>query len=197
MTSTSLRNVITRGTWSQTKSWREYHKVGGQGLPKMLSRKSRKKTDQELDRLAHWIFINGLQVESLRSELRKEPFVGYAVTVGLAIDLGISSATQPQPVTMRDDDDDAWSTTATIGEQNTRNASTQTEMAVLEAAFSPEFHFRLIQLVISGQQKMRWALEHLMQGQQAIVGGQQVQTRSRVVCQRCGQEGHYSRGCAR
>ena len=82
------------------------------------------KTDQELDRLAHWIFINGLQVESLRSELRKEPFVGHAVTVGLAIDLGISSATQPQPVTMRDDDDEAWSTTATIGEQNTRDAST-------------------------------------------------------------------------
>ena len=42
VTSTSLRNVITRGTWSQTKSWREYHKVGGQGLPKMLLRKSRK-----------------------------------------------------------------------------------------------------------------------------------------------------------
>ena len=155
------------------------------------------KTDQELNRLAHWIFINGLQVESLRSELRKEPIVGYAVTVGLAIDLGISSATQPQPVTMRDDDDDAWSTTVTIGKQNTRDAGTQTEMEVLEAAFSPEFHFRLIQLVLSGQQKMRWALKHLMQGQQAIVGGQQVQTRSRVVCQRCGQEGHYSRGCAR
>ena len=136
-------------------------------------------------------------MESLRSELRKEPFVGNAVTVGLAIDLGISSATQPQPVTMRDDDDDAWSTTATIGEQNTRDAGTQTEMEVLEAAFSPEFYFRLIQLVLSGQQKMRWALEHLMQGQQAIVGGQQVQPRSRVVCQRCGQEGHYSRGCAR
>ena len=156
------------------------------------------KTDQELDRLAHWIFINGLQVESLRSDLRKEPFVGYAVTVGLAIDLGISSATQSQPVTMRDDDDDdAWSTTATIGEQNTRDASTQLEMEDLEAAFSPEFHFRLIQLVLCGQQKMRWVLEHLMQGQQANVGGQQVQTRSRVVRQRCGQEGHYSRGCAR
>ena len=42
VTSTSLRNVITRGTWSQTKSWQEYHKVGGKGLRKMLSRKSRK-----------------------------------------------------------------------------------------------------------------------------------------------------------
>ena len=141
-------------------------------------RENLEKTDQELDRLAHGIFINGLQLESLRSELRKEPFVGYAVMVGLAIDLRISSATQPQPVTKRDDDDDAWSTTATIGEQNTRDVVTQTETEVLEAAFSPEFHFRLIQFVLSGQQKMRWALEHLMQGQQAIVGGQQVQTRS-------------------
>ena len=121
--------------------------------------------DLEFDRLAHSIFNKGLQVLNLKKELRNEIFVGFAVAVGLAIDLDISNATQPQPETIPDDDD-TWNTTSTNWKQNSREGSTQTEMEPPEVAFSPEFYFPLVQLVISWQKNMLWTIEHLKRGQE-------------------------------
>ena len=129
------------------------------------------------------------------SEIRNETFVGFTVTVGLAINLGIVKAAQRQSETMLDDD--AWSSTTTIADGNTRDPSTRTDMEVLELAFSPEFYFRFIYLVPSGQQKIRWPSEHLMKGQEVIIEDQHFQSTIRLICNGCGQERHCSRGCAK
>ena len=110
-----------------------------------------------------------------------------------ATDLGISDATQPQPQTMRDDED-TWITTSTIAKQNNRDVSTQADLEMLEPAFSPKIYFRLTQLDISEKWNMQWTLEQLIKGQTNIIGDQQSKSRTRVKCNRFWHERYYSRG---
>ena len=133
----------------------------------------------ELDRLANWIFTETLLDGEITKELRRQTYVGLAVTVGKALDLRLNV-----PATNDDNDDDRWSTTATLGVRATREMATQTEME--EVPFNPEFHFHLLDLLLSGRQKMRRAIEHLIRGQEVIMGDQQSQSRARVICNRCG-----------
>ena len=70
-----------------------------------------------------------------------------------------------------DDNDDRWST-ATVVVRATREMATQTEME--EVHLYPEFQFHLLDL-LSGQQKTRWAIEHLIRRQEVIIGDQQSQ----------------------
>ena len=69
-----------------------------------------RKTDKnistpELDRLASWLFLEGLRDEQLRQHLREMPYIGLSVTLGKAIDLTMEQA---------QDDSDKWRTTAIV-----------------------------------------------------------------------------------
>ena len=108
-----------------------------------------------LERLANRIFTGGLLDEEITKELRRQTYVGLAVTVGKAIELRLNI-----PATNDGNDYDRWSTTATVGVQATREMATQAVME--EVPLNPKFHFRLCYLLLSGQQKMRWAIEHLI-----------------------------------
>ena len=134
--------------------------------------------EAELDRLASWIFTELLLDGEITKELSRQTYVGLAVIVGKSLDLRLNI---PATNDDNDDDDDCWSTTATVGVHATREMATQTEM--------DEVHLN--------PQKMRRAIEHLIRGQEVIVGDQQSQSRARVICNRCGQEVHNCRGCAK
>ena len=151
-----LKHVIGKETWSEPKSWRENQKVGVQGVPKCYKEHSAN-TDHELHRLAHWTFNNGIKVERMNKELRNEIIVKLAVTVSLTIDLVISKATQPQPTL--DSAGEHNSNKEFAGYKRSGNAN---EKEVLESPFSTELQFHLLDLVLSGQQKLMCALEHLM-----------------------------------
>ena len=84
-----------------------------------------------------------------------------------------------------DNHDGRWSNTETVGVCASRETATQTEME--EVPGNPEFHFHL-ELLLSVQQKMRRAIEHLIRGEEVIIGDQQSQSRARVMYKRCGQE---------
>ena len=114
---------------------------------------------------------------------------GLAVTVGKALDLRLKF-----PATNDDNDDDRWSITATVGARVTREMATQTEIE--EVTLYPKIHFHLLHLLLSAQQNMRWAIEHLGRGQEVIIGDQHSQSKAWVICNRCAQERHYSQGCA-
>ena len=111
--------------------------------------------EAELDILASWIFTEGLLHGEITKELRRQTYVGLAVTVGKALDLGLN-------IPATNDDNGRWSTTATVGVRATREMATQTEME--EVHLNPEFHFHLLNFLLSGQQKMRRAIEHLIRG---------------------------------
>ena len=113
--------------------------------------------EAELDRSASRIFTEGLLDGETTKKLRRQKYVGLAVTVGKALDLRLNI-----PATNDDNDDDRWSTTKTVGVRATREMATQTEME--EVHLNPEFCFHLLHLLFSGQQKMRRAIEHLIRG---------------------------------
>ena len=119
--------------------------------------------EAELERLADWI-LTGLLDGEITKELRRGIW-GLAVTVGKALELRLII-----PAT-NDDNDDRWST-ATVVVRATREMATQTEME--EVHLYPEFQFHLLDL-LSGQQKTRWAIEHLIRRQEVIIGDQQSQ----------------------
>ena len=146
--------------------------------------------EAELDRLAYWIFAEELLDGEITKELRRQTYGGLAVTVCKELDLRLNIT-----ATNNDNDYDRWSTTVTVDVRATREMATQTEME--EVPLNPAFHFHLLDLLLSGQLKMRWAKVHLIRGQEVIMVDQQSQSRARVTCSRCGQDGHYSRGCAK
>ena len=146
--------------------------------------------ESELDRLANWISTEGLLHGEISKELRQQTYVGLAVIVGKALDLRLNI-----PATNDDNDDDRWRTIATVVVRATKEMATQTEME--EVPLNPEIHFHLLDLLLSGQQKMRRATEHLIRGQEVIIGDKQSQSRARVICNTELRQGHYSRGCAK
>ena len=81
--------------------------------------------------------------------------------------------------------DGRWSNTETVGVCATIEMATQTEME--EVPVNPEFHFHL-ELLLSVQQKMRRTIEHLIRGEEVIIGDQQSQSNARVIYKRFGQE---------
>ena len=95
--------------------------------------------EADLDRLASWIFSEGLLDGEITKEWRRQTYVGLAVTVGKALDLRLNI-----PAT-KDDNDDRWSTTATVGVRATRGMATPTEME--EVHMNPEFHFHFLDLL--------------------------------------------------
>ena len=78
--------------------------------------------EAELDRLASWNFTEGLLDWEITKEVRRKTYKGLAVTMGKALDLRLNI-----PATNDDNDDDRWSTTATVGVRATWGMATQTE----------------------------------------------------------------------
>ena len=111
--------------------------------------------EAELKRFANWISTEKLLDGEITKELRRQTYVGLAVTVGKALDFKLNI-----PATNDDNDDDRWSITATVGVRLTREMATQTEME--EVPSNSEFHFHLLDLLLYGQQNMRWAIKHLI-----------------------------------
>ena len=82
-------------------------------------------SEAKLERLANWIFTEGLLDGEITKLLRRRQQiqVGLVVTVGKALDLRLNI-----PATNDDNDDDRWSTTATVAARATGEMATQTEM---------------------------------------------------------------------
>ena len=63
----------------------------------------------KLKRLANWIFTGGLLYREITKELRRQTYVGLAVTVGKVLYLRLNIS-----ATNDDNDDNRWSNTAIV-----------------------------------------------------------------------------------
>ena len=146
----------------------------------------------ELDRLASWLFLEGLRDEQLRQHLREMPYIGLSVTLGKAIDLTMEQA---------QDDSDKWSTTAIVHTTPNRpqDAGSSDDLGatqLIDESFSSTDIFRMLELLLKEQQQLREDMHRLLRRQQNLIEQQQTAARRIVRCSKCKQIGHYSRGCA-
>ena len=146
----------------------------------------------ELDRLACWLFMEGLRDEQLRQHLREMPYLGLSVTLDKAIDLTMEQA---------QDDSDTWSTTAIFHPTPNRpqDAGSCDDLGAtqnINERFSSTDLFRMLELLLKEQQQFRGDMHRLLRGQQDLIEQQQSAARKIVRCSKCKQIGHYSGGCA-
>ena len=146
----------------------------------------------ELDRLASWLFLEGLRDEHLRQHLREMPYIGLTVTLGKAIGLTMEQAQH---------DLDKWSATAIVHPTPNRpqDAGSCDDLGAIQhidESVSGTDLFRMLELLLREQQQLRGDMHPLLRGQQNLIEQQQSAARKIVRCSKCKQIGHYGRGCA-
>ena len=142
----------------------------------------------ELNRLASWLFLEGLRDEQLRQHLREMPYIGLSVTLGKAMDLTMKQA---------QDDSDKCSTTAIVHPTPNRSqdAGSCDDLGAtqhIDESVSSTDLFRMLELLLKERQQLRGDMHRLLQGQQNLIEQQQSAARKIVRCKKCKQIGHYS-----
>ena len=146
----------------------------------------------ELDRIASWLFLEGLRDEKLRQNLREMPYIGSSVTLGKAIDLTMEQA---------QDDSDKWSTTAIVHPtpnrpQDAGSCDDLGRTQHIDEIVSSTDLFRMLELFLKQQQQLRGDMHQLLRGQQNLIEQHQSAAKKIVRSSKCKQISHYSRGCA-